>query len=258
MTQGKVAVTHPEQRGDPPRVVAANPGKPPRRRRGRRRNPRWKPDGAAAAGLGVIGAAVGLISTITAGAVRRTWTKLLVGTAAGAATGAILGASLPKGRAKNPRRPLENPIGIATAIGAGMVLALVPVAVVAQRRPMATNRTMPPTVRGKFGTHAVDVFRNGSTWGWRAPSLDMAGAGDSRRDAIINAYSEIVISSLQPDDRIVLDFYPEQFQVQILADPGQALWSWGASSTGEGGDSDSRGTALQQALDWVDDHSQLS
>jgi len=214
---------------------------------------------AAALGLGVVGAGVGLISTLTAGAVRRTWARLLLGAAAGATTGAVLGAALPKGRATNPHLE-KNPVGVATAVGAGIVLALIPAAVAAKRIPLASTRTLPPTVRGKMGTHNIDVFRSGATWGWRAPAVDMAGAGDTRRDAIINAYSDLVMGQLQPTDRILLDFYPEQFQVQVApVDADQGLvWRWSSSSTGEGGDAASRGDALLQALDWVDDHSQLA
>lgn len=228
---------------------------PVRRNPRARRNPRI--DKAAALGMAVIGTAVGVASSFASEAMDRVWTRALVAGATGGATGALLGALLPKGRSSNP---LRNPLGTATAIAAGAALALVPVAIAAKvAMPKAAGRSAAPTVRAKMGQHTVDIYRNGPTWAWRAPGLDMAGAGDTRRDAIINAYSEIVVADLQPLDRITLDFFPEQFQVQIAeVSPGDGdlLWRW-SSTTGEGGNTDARGTALTQGLDWVDAHSQI-
>jgi hypothetical protein len=132
----------------------------------------------------------------------------------------------------------------------------VPVAVAAKvALPKAAGRSMPPTVRAKMGEHAVEIYRNGPTWAWRAAELDMAGAGDTRRDAIINAYSELVVQNLTPADRVTLDFYPEQYQLQVLVtDTGG--WTW-STIGGQGGDAQSRGDALIHALDWVDDNSEI-
>jgi hypothetical protein len=232
----------------------------PRRRRGRksrRRNP-WDRDAAVA--LGVVGGVLGIASAFAAASTDRVWTRAVVAGATGGAAGAVLGALLPKGKSSNP---LQNPIGTATAVIAGTALALVPVAVAAKvMLPKSAGRSAAPTVRGKMGAHAIDVYRNGPTWAWRAPDVkisstsneSMAGAGDTRRDAIVNAYSDLVIKDLGPDDRITLDFYPESFQIQVLSSNGS--WTWN-TTTGEGGVADSRGDALTKALDWVDAHSEL-
>jgi hypothetical protein len=225
----------------------------------RRRNPaRRKPnarmsvDKMAAIGLGVVGAGIGLVSTLAAQGVTKTWKRVLVGTIAGGGTGAVIGALVPK-RVGNPA---TNPLGMLSAVAAGTVLALVPVAVAAKvALPKAAGRSMPPTVRAKMGEHAVEIYRNGPTWAWRAAELDMAGAGDTRRDAIINAYSELVVQNLTPADRVTLDFYPEQYQLQVLVtDTGG--WTW-STIGGQGGDAQSRGDALIHALDWVDDNSEI-
>lgn len=228
----------------------------PKRRRRRRRNPL---DRDAALGLGVVGTAIGIASAFASAAADRVWTRALIAGATGGATGAVLGAILPKGKSANP---IANPIGTTTAVIAGTALALVPVAIATKvMLPKSAGRSAAPTVRGKMGTHTVDIYRNGATWAWRAPDARStpsgdppAGAGDTRRDAIVNAYSELVVADLEPDDRITLDFYPESFQVQAVSDDG--AWSWN-TTTGEGGAADSRGDALLKALDWVDAHSEI-
>jgi len=230
----------------------------PRRRR-RRRNPRnpWGLDKQAAIGLGLVGSAIGIASSFAAASTDRVWSRALVAGVTGGVTGGVLGAILPKGRSANP---LQNPIGTASAIAAGAVLALVPVAVAAKvTLPKAAHRSAAPTVHAKMGQHVVDVYRNGPTWAWRAPSLDMAGAGDTRHDAIVNAYSEIVIGNMQPTDGITLDFFPEQFQIQIAevsGGNGPLAWQWSTTS-GDRALAPSRGEALTLALDWVADHSDL-
>jgi len=229
-----------------------------RRRGGRRRrtNP-WGIDTSAAIGLGAVGAAIGIASSFAASATDRVWTRVLVSGLTGGATGAVLGALLPKKRSANP---LKNPIGTATAIAAGAAIALVPVAVATKvLLPKSAGRSAAPTVRGKMGGHVVDIYRNGPTWAWRAPMLAMAGAGDSRRDAIVNAYSDLVMGKLQPTDGITLDFFPEQIQVQISetsGGTGPLSWRW-TSTSGDGANADNRGAALTAALEWINAHSDL-
>jgi hypothetical protein len=212
--------------------------------------------------LGTIGAGLGVAASAYAAAnpgysTRR---KIGVGAVVGGLFGITAGVLLPRpGRDYvvfgngGRRRVRINPIGLGTAIVAGTVLALTPVAAVAAGREMR-GQMAAPYVRGTYGERHLDVRRYGDGWIWNADG-GLSGSAATRREALEQALGEMAADA-GPEDEVTLQFYPTP-NVQIQVRPLEAgVWSW--STTGGGsGQTGTRGTALLATLDWVDSNSDL-
>lgn len=205
--------------------------------RRRRRNPKGDTV-AAAIGMGLVGAALGGISSAAAGN-RSMFGRVVVGSITGGALGAGLGVVLVRseGRMRNPA--VMNPAAVGSALLAGTAIAVVPplvaLEIMGRQRPA-------PGAHGSLGRHGFDVQLERNAWIWTA-GVD-SGKERTRRMAIASAVMSLT-QVCGPNDHVEVELVRPTEHLSVAP---QICGGWTWRSGKHTGTSSTRREALVEGL----------